>query len=88
MSRRVKVSAWIGSATAIVTTLLALVVYSTDRAESAMAVAVGHEVRHVQTESDVKHIEVSMKENNEIVQSQLAAINAMSILTLKHVIKE
>ena len=88
MSRKVKVSAWIMSATAIVTTLLALAVYSTDRAESATTVAVVHESRHVQTEYDVKRIDGSMEDHFQIIQSQLAAGHEMNLMILERVIRD
>lgn len=88
MSDAAKVTTWVVAATAVLSVLLAALTYGANRAASYTEVAVAHESRHVVTESDVEHIEVSIRENNKIVQSQLAAIHEMSILTLKHVIEE
>ena len=88
MLNTVKVYTWFGAAVAAATVLLSLLVYSTDRAESATRTVVAHESRHVKVESDVERIDTSVKDHYQIIQSQLAAVHKMDILILEHVIKE
>ncbi len=88
MSDAAKVTAWLGAAAAVLGVLLAALTYGANRAASFTQAAVTHESRHVVTESDVERIDGTMEDHFQIIQSQMAASHEMSILILKHVVKE
>ena len=88
MSDAAKVTTWIAAATAVMGVLLAALTYGANRADSFTQAAVVHESRHVVIESDVERIDDTVEDHFKIIQSQMAASHEMSLLILKHVVKE
>lgn len=88
MSLAAKVSTWVCAATAVLGVLLAALTYGANRADSFTQAAVAHESRHVQTESDVEHLDESVGAQLKIIQAQYAAIFESNIIILTHVVKD
>lgn len=88
MSNTAKVTTWVVAAAAVLSVLLAALTYGASRATSSTQAAVMHESRHVRTESDVERIDDSTEAQFNIIQSQLAAINAMDVIILNKIIEK